>query len=91
MSDVALDIKERITKGIVLDVDKKLEDKYNTYKYDGLPPGPICSPGADSILAALSPMQTDFLYFIANGEGKNDFSKTAAEHQAKMKKYGLIY
>jgi UPF0755 protein len=91
MTDVAADIKTRIMKGIVLDADKKLEDKYNTYKYEGLPPGPICSPGKDSILAALSPEKTDYLYFIANGEGKNDFSKTLAEHQAKMKKYGLVY
>jgi peptidoglycan lytic transglycosylase G len=64
---------------------------YNTYKVKGLPTGPICTPSVASIDAALEPDTTDgFLYFVAipGGDGAHDFSKTFAEHQEKLKKYG---
>jgi UPF0755 protein len=64
---------------------------YQSYKVKGLPPGPICSPTAASIDAALAP-ETDppYLFFVAipDGGGKHDFSKTLKEHQAKLKQYG---
>jgi len=53
---------------------------YNTYKYKGLPPGPICSPDKDSIAAALWPDKTPYLYFVSRGKGKHYFSKTLREH-----------
>lgn len=58
---------------------------YNTRKFAGLPPGPICSPGLGAIQAAAAPMQTDDLYFVAkwDGTGAHDFSKTNAEHDRK--------
>lgn len=57
---------------------------YNTYLNDGLPPGPICSPGLKSIEAAISPAPHDYLYFF-HAKGQSYFSKTLAEHQAKVR------
>lgn len=82
--------KEGIIKDTILDEDTKVDDPYNTYIHQGLPPGPICSPGEDSILAALNPEDTNYYYFVAkdDGSGEHYFSKTYKEHlsaQAKAK------
>ena len=61
--------------------DLRTDTPYNTYIYTGLPPGPICNPGAASISAALQPAPVDYMYFVAIGEGKHHFSKTLREHQ----------
>jgi UPF0755 protein len=64
---------------------------YNTYKVQGLPPAPIATPGVGSIDAALNPdTKSGYTYFVAipNGDGAHDFSKSLAEHQQKLKKYG---
>ena len=53
---------------------------YNTYRRQGLPPGPICNPGVDSIRAALWPARTDYLYFVARGNGTHAFSRSLQEH-----------
>lgn len=69
--------------------DLEIESPYNTYKYAGLPPGPIASPGLKSIEAALYPEDTEFLYFVAREDGSHVFTKTYSEHidaQNKMKK-----
>ncbi len=63
--------------------DIKVDSPYNTYLCDGLPPGPIASPGEKAIYAALNPAKTDYYYFSADGNGKNSFSKTYEEHLAK--------
>jgi UPF0755 protein len=60
--------------------DLEIDSPYNTYKYAGLPPGPICSPGEASILAALYPAEVDYLYFVATGDGTHVFSTTLDEH-----------
>ncbi|MCD8499353.1 MAG: endolytic transglycosylase MltG [Clostridiales bacterium] len=62
---------------------------YNTYTNQGLPPGPICSPGDLAIKAALWPASHDYLYFVAKGDGtdSSDFSYTLDEHTAKVAKY----
>lgn len=66
--------------------DTEIDSPYNTYKYKGLPEGPIASPGLASIKAALKPADTNYMYFLADPSGnKNYFSQTYDEHQEKMK------
>lgn len=60
--------------------DLEIDSPYNTYKYAGLPKGPIASPGAKSIEAALYPDNVDYLYFVANKDGSHVFTKTYQEH-----------
>ncbi|MCX6744179.1 MAG: endolytic transglycosylase MltG [Candidatus Parcubacteria bacterium] len=67
--------------------DLKVENLYNTYKYPGLPPGPICNPGMDSILATVYPDNNDYFYFINTPEGKLVFARTLEEHAANRAKY----
>ena len=63
----------------------KVDDPYNTYKYKGLPPGPINNPGYPALYAAAHPSQTSYLYFVADGEGRHIFSNSNEEHnQAKL-------
>lgn len=62
---------------------------YNTYVHRGLPPGPICSPGLDALMAAAHPEKHDYLYFVAMGDGSHYFSKTLAEHNTAVRKYQL--
>jgi UPF0755 protein len=72
----------------MLDVDKQVNSPYNTYKYPGLPPGPISSPGLASLRAAMQPANTDYLYFVSNADGKSHtFSRTLAEHNAAVARY----
>ena len=63
---------------------------YNTYTRSGLPPTPICMPGAASLLAAVQPQATDKLYFVATGEGgRHQFSATLKQHNLAVRKYQL--
>ncbi|WP_320169186.1 endolytic transglycosylase MltG [Maridesulfovibrio sp.] len=71
---------------------KHLGDKsnpYNSYQHRGLPPGPICSPGLDSIKAAITPEKHSYLYFVAKGDGSHYFSKSLKEHNEAVRKYQL--
>jgi UPF0755 protein len=61
--------------------DLTIDSKYNTYQNDGLPPGPIASPGAASIAAALNPAAVPYLFFVAHPDGHHEFRNTFAEHQ----------
>jgi UPF0755 protein len=63
------------------------ESPYNTYRHGGLPPGPICNPGLDSIKAALWPAKTDYLYFVSKGNGTHVFSHTLQEHNRAISKH----
>jgi UPF0755 protein len=64
----------------LLQDDLEIVSPYNTYKYRGLPPGPINNPGKKSILAAIFPADTNYMYFVATGNGGHHFSSSAAEH-----------
>jgi UPF0755 protein len=70
----------------LLTKDLEVDSPYNTYLYAGLPPGPICNPGRDAILAALYPDSTKDLYFVADGMGHHIFSRSLEQHNlAKMR------
>jgi len=60
--------------------DLKTNSPYNTYKHRGLPPGPINNPGISALFSAVKPDTTNYLYFVADGNGRHIFSKTNAEH-----------
>ena len=71
----------KITHDIVADAS----NAYNTYKHEGLPPGPISNPGAKSIEAVMSSAVTRYFYFVARGEGRHTFSETYAAHAAAVR------
>ncbi|WP_235641576.1 endolytic transglycosylase MltG [Humidesulfovibrio mexicanus] len=63
------------------------QNPYNTYAHAGLPPGPICSPGLESLKAALAPEKHDFLYFVAKGDGSHEFNATLDEHNRAVNRF----
>jgi len=67
--------------------DLKIKSPFNTYKIDGLPPSPICNPSKSSIYAVANPIETDFLYFVANGKGGHNFSNNLKLHNSFVKEY----
>ncbi len=75
-------------RGTIYQSDLQADSPYNTYKYPGLPPGPIANPGRESLKAAMSPAQTDFYYFVAEGTtGHHKFSNSYEEHQRNVLAY----
>lgn len=73
----------------VLNVDKKVDSPYNTYRHKGLPPGPITTPRPSSLDAVLRPAHNDNLFFCArpDGSGFSDFAETYAQHQRNARRY----
>lgn len=70
------------------EADKAIDSPYNTYKYQGLPAGPISNPGMTSLLAAMEPDSTNYYYYVLNPEtGRHEYSRTMAEHQAKLNQF----
>jgi UPF0755 protein len=67
--------------------DLEIESRYNTYRYAGLPPGPINNPGANAIMAALYPEKNNYLYFVANGNGGHKFAKSYSDHLKNVVQY----
>ncbi|MFZ3100464.1 MAG: endolytic transglycosylase MltG [Minisyncoccales bacterium] len=68
-------------------INKDSDSPYNTYKYTGLPPGPICNPGFDSLEAAIEPIETDYWYYLSSSDGTTIFSKTYDEHLQNIARY----
>ncbi len=64
--------------------DLAIDSAYNTYRHTGLPPGPISSPGLACLQAALKPVQTEYLFYVARGDGGHIFSRTYEEHNAAI-------
>lgn len=67
--------------------DKKIDSLYNTYKYPGLPPGPISNPGLAAIRAAIFPEPNDFWYFMSGPDGVTHYARTLDEHNYNVAKY----
>ena len=73
--------------GNITKADLQRYTPYNTYVIPGLPPGPIANPGLASLMAALRPTQSDFLYFVSNNQGSHFFSKTYGQHAGHVNKF----
>jgi UPF0755 protein len=71
--------------------DLELDSPYNTYRYPGLPPGPICSPGAASLRAAADPARVPYLYFVSRNDGSHVFAETLAEHNRNVELWQRRY
>ncbi len=71
--------------------DLKLDSPYNTYVYPGLPPGPICSPGVASMVAAAAPAESPHFYFVSRNDGTHVFAETLAEHNRNVTRWQKQY
>lgn len=71
--------------------DLQMDHPYNTYVNAGLPPGPICSPTLDSLLAVLQPADTDYLYFVSRNDGTHAFATSLAEHNRNVHRWQKLY
>jgi UPF0755 protein len=74
-------------RGTIYASDLQSNSPYNTYKFPGLPPGPIANPGRTALEAAMHPAQTDYLYFVSDNNGHHRFARTAEEHARNVAAY----
>jgi len=73
--------------GVITRSDLQLNSPYNTYKFPGLPPGPIGNPGRASLEAAMHPAENDFLFFVSDNNGHHRFARTLDEHARNVAAY----
>lgn len=73
--------------GNIRRADLQIDSPYNTYRYRGLPPGPIANPGQASLRAAAFPAQTDYLYFVSRNDGSHVFARTLEEHNRNVQTF----
>lgn len=78
-------------KGNIRRDDLALDSPYNTYRYPGLPPGPIAAPGAASLEAALMPANVSYLYFVSRNDGSHVFAETLAQHNRNVREFQVLY
>ncbi len=71
--------------------DLQIDSPYNTYRYPGLPPGPICSPGIASLVAAATPASVPYLYFVSRNDGSHVFARTLSEHNRNVQRWQKEY
>lgn len=71
--------------------DLDFDSPYNTYRYPGLPPGPIASPGRAAIEATISPAKVDYLYFVSRNDGSHAFAATLPEHNRNVQEWQVEY
>jgi peptidoglycan lytic transglycosylase G len=71
--------------------DLQFDSPYNTYRYPGLPPGPIASPGKASLEAVVRPADVDYVYFVSRNDGSHEFARTLDEHNRNVQKYQVQY
>jgi UPF0755 protein len=71
--------------------DLRMESPYNTYRYAGLPPGPICNPGLASLVAASEPADAPYLYFVSRNDGTHVFAETLTEHNRNVEQWQRKY
>ena len=83
--------KARRYDGNIRKDDLAMDSPYNTYKYPGLPPGPIASPGKASLEAALHPADVSYLYFVSRNDGSHIFATTLAEHSNNVRKFQVEF
>lgn len=69
----------------------RFDSPYNTYRYRGLPPGPIAAPGADVLRATLAPADVDYLYFVSRNDGTHAFARTLREHNRNVREFQVDY
>jgi UPF0755 protein len=76
-------------RGEILRSDLESKNRYNTYQYGGLPPGPISNPGLSSLRAAIQPADTSYFYFVVrpDGSGTHEFSRELEAHQRAVVRY----
>jgi UPF0755 protein len=77
--------------GNIRRADLAFDSPYNTYRYQGLPPGPIAAPGKASLEAALMPASVAYLYFVSRNDGSHVFSETLAEHNRNVREFQVLF
>lgn len=83
--------RDRTFSGNLRREDLRFDSPYNTYRYGGLPPGPIAAPGEAALEAAANPAAADYLYFVSRNDGSHEFARTLGEHNRNVQKYQVQY